>query len=245
MKGRSVVVAGMVLVAGCRSKVATLRDALATDDDAALATAVDVPACRDAGCLDPIARALGARAGFSANDPDQASAAAVALVVSRDHRGELVPDADRWITALGMAKGYGADALRLAVAREMARVAPHLATASDDAATAKVLHEMAGALPGACDTYALLEASPAGLPASKAPEKSTCVKRDLGRKEGPGEAYGSGVGRAAAAALALWKDEAHALRAGLSSADPVSRVVLEAKLAVIEPATASASLARR
>ena len=84
---------------GCRSKVATLRDALLEDDGARAASVVDAPACTDAGCLDLIAKQLGARHGFDSNDPDQASASAVALVLARDRRGDLVPDADRWIAA--------------------------------------------------------------------------------------------------------------------------------------------------
>jgi hypothetical protein len=238
-----------LLAVGCRSKVATLRDALIAGDDAGIAAAVDVPTCKDAGCLDSMARALGAKAGFSANDPDQASAAAVAIAVARDHRGDVVPDADRWIAALGMARGYGADALRIAVAREMARVAPSLAKAVDEASAAKAVRDMAGALPGACEAYLLLDPGAAPAPtsasAAKTPDKSPCVKRDLSRRDGPGDAYGVGVWRVAAAAFALWKDEARALRAGLSSADPIARASIEAKLAVIEAATSAASMKPR
>ncbi|MGH7295411.1 MAG: hypothetical protein ACRELB_10785, partial [Polyangiaceae bacterium] len=82
-----------LLAAGCRSKVAALRDTLIEGDDAQLASALAVPTCKDAACLDAMASVLGAKAGFDANDPDQASAAAVAVVVARDHRGDLVPDA--------------------------------------------------------------------------------------------------------------------------------------------------------
>ena len=70
------------------------------------------------------------------------------------------------------------------------------------------------------------------------------MQRDLERKDGPGAAYGagSGVWRAAAGIVALWKDEARALRTGLADADETVRPVLEAKLAVIDAATAKIDL---
>jgi hypothetical protein len=240
---------GALALTGCRSKVAELRDALLDDDATHATSVVDGPECTDASCLDAIARTLGAKHGFESNDPDQASAAAVAVVLVRDRRGDLVPDADRWIAALTMATGHGADALRLAVARGMAETAPRLGKplqALDEGEAARLVHDLAGILPGACDTYALLGTTPASaLPPAKQPERSQCVQRDLERKDGPGAAYGHGVGRAAAGALALWKDEARALRTGLAYADAVVRPVLEAKLAVIEAATARMDPTRR
>ena len=231
------------VAAGCRSKVASLRDALLEGDGPAVSGTVDVPTCGDASCLDAVARALGAKAGFDANDPDQATAGAVALVVARDRRGDLVPDPDRWIAALTMARGYGADALRLAVAGAMADVpAPLGTTIGDEVQAAKLAHALAGALPGACDTYAMLDAGVERLPATKRPDASKCVQRDLERKDGPGASWGKGAWRAAAGALALWKGEARALREGLPSADPVVRAVLEAKLAIIEAATTKTEL---
>jgi len=224
---------------GCRSKVATLRDALLEDDGAHAASVVDGPACVDVGCLDPIARKLGARHGFDSNDPDQASAGAVALVLARDRRGDVVPDADRWIAALTQARGFGADALRLAVARGMAEMAPRLGERLDDEAqVTKLVHDLSGVLPGACPTYAMMGGTPIEqLPGSKGPDKAVCVQRDLERKDGPGSRFGSGVWRAAAGIVALWKDEARALRSGLEATDEVVRPVLEKKLAVIEGAS--------
>jgi hypothetical protein len=225
---------------GCRSKVATLRDALLEGDGARAAGLVDVPPCADAGCLDPLARQLGAKNGFNSNDPDQASAGAVALVLSRDRRGDLVRDPDRWQAALTEARGFGADALRIAVARGMAEMAARLGKRiDDDAEIVKTMHDAAGVLPGSCDTYVLLaKAAPEALPPAKRPDHAPCVQRDLERKNGPGAKYGFGVWRAAAAFVALWKDDARALRVGLEYSDEVVRPALEKELAVIEAATA-------
>jgi hypothetical protein len=230
----------LVLLAstGCRSKVANVRDALLEDDTARAAALVDVPTCTDLACLDAIARQLGAKGGFDANNPDQASAATVALVLVRDRRGDLVPDADRWIAGLTVARGYGADALRLAVARGMAAIAPRVGKRLDDEAeVTKLVRDLAGVLPGTCAVYARGE--------TQAPNKAQemCVQRDLERKDGPGAQYaGTGVWREAAGALALWKDEARALRSGMEAADEVVRPVLEKQLGVIERASAAAEL---
>lgn len=236
-----------LLASGCRSKVGSLRDALIEDDVARAAAVVDAPACADAGCFDGIARALGSKNGFQAGDPDQASAAAVAVVLVRDRRGDLVPEADRWIAATTLARGFGADALRLAVAHGMAEMAPRVGKRIDDEAeAARMAHDLAGVLPGACETYVLLgagdDAALAKLPPNKQPEHSPCVQRDLERKDGPGAAYGTGVWRAAAAIVALWKDEARALRTGLAEADEAVKPALQAKLAVIDAATAKIAL---
>ena len=243
---RSLVILLALCAMGCRSKVATLRDALLEDDGARAASLVDVPPCTDAGCLDPIARKLGAKHGFDANDPDQASAGAVALVLARDRRGDVVPDADRWIAALTQARGLGADALRLAVAHGMAEMALRLGKRQDDEAElAKLVHDLSGVLPGACPTYAMMGGTPvAQLPPGKGPDTALCVQRDLERKDGPGARFGagSGVWRAAAGIVALWNDEARALRAGLGTADEVVRPALEKKLAVIEGASAMIEL---
>jgi len=229
---------------GCRSKVATLRDALLEDDATKVATLVDTPACTDAACLDPIAKALGAKSGFDSNNPDQASAATVALVLARDHRGDLVPDVERWIAALTIARGYGADALRLAVSRGMADLAARVGKPlEDETEAAKLVHDLAGVLPGTCPTYAMMGGTPVEqLPPGKNPDRAECVQRDLERKEGPGAKFGTGVWRATAGVVALWKDEARALRGGLAVADDVVRPVLEKRLATIEAATAKVSV---
>jgi hypothetical protein len=198
---------------------------------------VDLPACSERSCLDGYARAFGSKKGFDSNDPDQASAAAVALVVARDRRGELVPDEDHWTTALRQAHGPGADALRLAVANGMATLAPRVGKSVTDEAEAKALmHDVAGVLPGACETYVLL-AGPKAPAASKSPDRSACVKRDLERKDATAPS-GPGVWWAAAGMAALWKDEARALREGAALAEGPAKAALESKLEVIEAATA-------
>jgi hypothetical protein len=234
-------VAGAIALAGCRSRVGELRDALVEDDAARASKVVATPPCADAGCLDGIARALGSKRGFDANDPDQASAAAVALLLVRDRRGDLAPEADRWIAAVTLAKGPGADALRLALARGMAELAPRVGTRwpGEDAALRALVHDVGAALPGSCETYARLGSGPAdALPEKLRPERAPCVQRDLERKGGPGAAYGAGTRRAAAAIAALWREEAIALRSGLASADAATRPALAAKLGAIEAATA-------
>jgi hypothetical protein len=227
-------------LAGCGSKIETLRDALVQDDMVRASALATTPPCVDATCLDPLARGLGSKTGFDEKNPDQASAAAVALLLVRDKRGDFVPDADRWITAMTVSRGQGADALRLAVAHGMAELAPRVGKRVDDEAEATALvHDMAIALPGACETYvALAKGGVAPMPPEMRPDHAPCVQHDLERKDGAGAAYGFGVWRAAAGVAALWKDEARALRAGLDAAHGNARDALEAKLAVIDAATA-------
>src|SRR5580700_836588 len=140
-------VLGALLVSalgGCKSKVTSVRDALIEDDPDAIAHATTVPECTDATCLQTLALALGSPKGFDSNNPDQASAAAVALVVARDRRGELVPDELHWTMALREAHGPGADALRLAVAKGMAELAGRVGKPWRDEADAKsVMHDVA------------------------------------------------------------------------------------------------------
>jgi hypothetical protein len=116
---------------------------------------------------------------------------------------------------------------------------------TDDAEAAKLVHDLSEVLPGACPTYAMMGGTPAAtLPAGKSPDTSLCVQRDLERKDGPGARFGmgSGVWRAAAGEVALWEDEARALRGGLDAADEVVRPSLEKRLAVIEGASATIEL---
>jgi len=231
-------------LAGCRSRVARLRAALQDDDVAQADSLAPGPRCEDDRCVDALARAFGSKRGFDLHDPDQASAAAVAVLLVRDRRGDLAGDADRWIAALNIARGEGADALRLAVAHGMAELAPRIGKHIDDDAEATALvHDVAGALPGACPSYRLLASTPVDkMPPEQRPDHDPCVQRDLERKDGPGARYGFGVWRAAAGVVALWKDEARALRAGLGNAGEGARAEVEKKLAVIEPATAKIDL---
>jgi hypothetical protein len=205
------------------------------------------PSCagaKDATCVDALASAFGGKHGFDAHDPDNASAAAVAVLLVRDGRGDLAQDADRWIAAMTMARGDAADALRLAVAHGMAALAPRIGKPIDDdkEATAMV-HDVAAALPGSCPVYvAMASTPPEKMAPADRPDHAPCVQRDLERKDGPGASYGYGVWRAAAGVAALWKDEARALRAGLGLASPSTRAMVEKKLAVIDAATAKIDL---
>jgi hypothetical protein len=236
----------MLVVAGCRSKMGTLRDALVDDDVARASAAVDAPRCEAAECLDGLARAFGSKNGFDVRQPDQGSAAAVALVLVREKRGDVVPDADRWISAMTLARGEGADALRLAVAHGMAELAPRVGKRIDDEKEALgVVHDVALAIPGACETYVLMASEALeAMPPEKHPDHAPCVQRDLERKDGPGAASGFGVWRAMAGVVALWKDEARALRTGLDYSDSKARAAIDAKLAVIDAATAKIDVKR-
>ena len=225
-------------------RITALRDALVEDDSAAVAKLVRGPACGERECLDRTARELGGTAGFGSNNPDQASAAAVALVVARDHRANLVPDEDHWTMALRQAHGPGADALRLAVAGEMAKLAPRIGkTWQDEAEVTALVHDAAGVLPGACEAYVRLASDgPGVLRADVRPDGPPCVARDLQRQTGSLASGRHGVWRAAAGMQALWRDEAKALRDGAVLATGAAKTALRSRLGVIEAATASMRL---
>jgi len=217
-------------------KVEDMRDALASDAvrwDSAL------PACNvRATCARDIATAIGAP--FDDKRPDQVSAAAVAVVVARDHHGSDVPEPHIWLASIGKAKGSGADALRLAVALEMSSVAGKHSHAIDTDEDARAfLADVAAAIPGACNTYAALgEGKPEGsLLLDETPDHSPCVQHDLSRKDGPGPTYGEGLFRAVAGALALWKAELAALHEGSALMDGRPKAALEARLIALDDAT--------
>jgi hypothetical protein len=225
-----------------------LRDALEDGDVGKVSAIGGDIACKDASCLDPLARMLGSKTGFDVAHPDQASAGAVAILLVRDHRGDLVPpNADVWLQALGTAAGEGADSLRLAVAHGMSDLAPRIGKAIDDEAEAKsVVHDVALVLPGACETYVAMAAAASvdAMGPELRPDHAPCVQHDLERKDGPGAAYGYGVWRAGAAIGALWKDEARALRAGLDGSSSGARSVLEPALVAIDAASAKMAFKR-
>jgi hypothetical protein len=240
---RTWMAAGLALGAlglpGCKSKIASLRDALAEDDQAAVENAVQGRACTERACLDGYVGQLGGKTGFDANNPDQASAATVAVVVARDHHGEIVPDEEHWITALRQGRGPGADALRLAVAGEMAKLAPRVGTAwQDEAETTALVHDVAAALPGACEAYVALGSPAEATTPGKLKERTACVNRDLEREGAAADAREKrGVWNVAAGVQALWRDEAKALREGAVLAEGPTRAPLDKKLEVIEAAT--------
>lgn len=228
------------------SRIEALRDALAVGSRENALGAVDVPACPElrtaasvAACLETTARAFGATA-FSADQPDQASAAAVAFLLVRDHGGVGVPKPDTWLEAVAKASGAGADSLRLALATSMAEEAPLVGKHIEDEPAARALTgAVARAIPGACSSYAGLGAGKeiASFLPQESPDHSPCVQHDLERRDGPGPAYGDGIWRAAAGAAALWKDGAHALTIGFGTTEGPTRRAIQRKLAVIDTAT--------
>jgi hypothetical protein len=228
-----------LLFASCKrspmGKVADIRDELAGDQpqwDSAL------PACNTrATCAHDIAAAIGAP--FDEKKPDQVSAATVAVMVARDRHGSDVTSPDVWLASISTAKGPGADALRLAVALEMSRVASKHAHAIDADSDARAFLADVAAIPGACKTYESLGAGadPDTMPPHESPDHSACVQHDLTRKDGPGATYGQGVFRAVAGGLALWKAELGALHQGAALVQGRSRSVLEHRLQALDEAT--------
>jgi hypothetical protein len=229
------------------SKIEALRDALDLGSrDRALA-AVEVAPCPQphpeatlTACLDATARAFGATEGFSADPPDQASAATVAYLLVRDHDGVGIPRPDTWLEAVASSSGPGVDALRLAVAAAMAEDAPFIGKHIDTEPEARsMLGAVARTIPGACGTYARIArgADRTSFSAPDSPDHSPCVQHDLERKAGPGPAYGDGLWRAAAGAAALWKDSARALLVGFATTAGPIRKGVRKKLDVIDTAT--------
>jgi hypothetical protein len=241
---------------GAMAKIDAVRDGLVADDAGKIeASTSGFPTCpdappqavpagqpgpRDKGCLSEIANALGSKIGFRAPPIDQAAAATAALVVVRDGRGDWFAHADLWLAAIKTNKGAGQDALRLAVARRMASVAPRVGrTIEDEKTAADTLAAIASAIPGACPTYQLIGAGTeaAKIRAELSADHAACVHKDLTRREGMGASYGEGTFRALEGALALWREAERSLRLGLASAEPAAKSTLEKKLAIIEPAT--------
>jgi len=239
------VVLGLVLV-GCKKspmgRVEQIRDELGGDAPRWSGDLARCDAAR-ATCAVDVAKSIGG--AFDEKKPDQISAAAVAVVVARDGHGSDVPGPDVWIRAMRRAKGVGADALRLATSFAMARVAAKHAHAidTDDAARA-FLSDVAASIPGACPTYATLGggASPDAMPPADSPDHSACVQHDLARTTGPGAAYGQGLFRGAAGALALWKAALAALHDGAALTDASSRAALDRRLATLDDATPKIAL---
>ncbi len=207
----------------------------------------DAPACGVDGpaCLTTLANYMGSRTGFHSDNPDQASCAAMAVALVRDHRGDLASDTNSWLNMLKSGQGAGVDALRMAVATEMARVAPDVGvTANDEATAIKLIAAVAHSVAGACDTYGAIGR---GEPLDKMvpelhPDHSACVQRDLSRRDGPGGRYGANIFRAAEGAAALWREEERSLRMGLGASNPNAKKLVTEKLAVIEPLTLKISL---
>jgi hypothetical protein len=118
----------------------------------------------------------------------------------------------------------------------MAELAPRVGKRVEDPQEAKELVKaLASAMPGACDVYASIDEP--DLPPERQIDHAPCVQKDLTRKEGPGADYGSGVWRALAGLVAMWKDEARAMRNGAVTMGGKPRQVLDAKLAIIDDAS--------
>lgn len=237
------------------AKIEALRDALAAGDAKATASATeDFPRCSDPGgkptdegCLKELAAAFGSKAGFSSKSPNQAAVAAVALVLTRDGHGDWIPNADTWLGSIRSGSGAGPDALRLATMRRMVDAAPLVGKKLEDEKDARaMMRAVAGAIPGACPTYAMLGngIEEAKLAAELSPDHSACVQKDLSRRDGPGGSYGEGVWRAAMGASTLWREAARALRLGLSSADAKTKAALEAKLTDLDAASTKLDVKR-
>ncbi len=248
---RAFLVPVFALLCACKgpmAKIEAVRDGLADENIQSVKSASDgFPVCQEPftvlpekGCFQGIATAFGSKVGFNAKTPDQASAATVALVTVRERRADWFSNADVWLGAIRSGKGAGIDALRLAVAREMAASAADVGTLVDDEKVAMpVLMGIGTAIPGACATYTALAAGidPKALPPEMMPDHSACVQKDLSRKDGPGGTYGRGVFRAAEGAAALWRETAGALREGLALMGGKPRQTVEAKLLIIDDAT--------
>ena len=237
-------------LSGCKTspmaRMERLRDALASGDEARISEAVEgLPPCEapidgKRACFGAIATTLGSKDGFLSTVPNQASAAATAVLLVRDKHGDWIPEPGTWLASMRAAKGPGADALRLAVAHEMALAAPKLAhKATEDADARAMMKAIAAAIPGACGTYADLGAGvdEKTLPPERTSDHSPCVQRDLGRAGGPGGTYGQGLWRAGMGALMLWKEEARILRDGSAQMDGKAKERLVAQLAIIEDAS--------
>ena len=235
------------------AKIEAVRDGLASDEVGNVKSATDgFPICTEPftvlpekGCFQDIAAAFGSKTGFNAKTPDQASAATVALVVVRERRGDWFSGADTWLGAMRTGKGAGIDALRLAVARQMAAVAPDVGKAvNEEKDTLPLMKAIGDTIPGACATYTALASGidEKTLPVEMMPDHSACVQKDLTRKDGPGGTYGRGLFRAAEGAVALWKETAAALHEGLAAMGGMPRATVEAKLKTIDDATAKLAL---
>jgi hypothetical protein len=244
-------------IAGCSRShsIGSFRDALASGDASRVASVLEgAPSCAGAAgarasseCLAQAATWFGSKTGFHFDEPDQAAAAVAALAIARDGRGESIPAPDAWLFAVRSGEGPGADALRLATTARMAVTAPTLARALDADGDARALMRAVGeSVAGACDTYALLGAGTddATLPAQTRVDHSPCVQKDLDRATGPSEhgRYGAGVWRGAAGALALWRDAAAAIRAGMAKADSDTQAVVGKRLGVIDAAIGKIAL---
>lgn len=242
-------------LSGCKkspmARLENLRDALASGEETRIAEAVDgLPPCEapvdgKRACLGAIATILGSKDGFLSTGPNQASAGATAVILVRDKHGDWIPEPGTWLASMRAAKGPGADALRLAVAHQMALAAPKLAHKAEEEADARaMMKEIGAAIPGSCATYTDLGTGidDKTLSPERTSDHSPCVQRDLGRPGGPGGTYGQGVWRAAMGAATLWREESRILHDGAAQMEGKPKERLLAELAIIDGATGKTAM---
>lgn len=221
----------------CKGNMEKLGDQISAGD-------VDLPAPRcktqqDAPkCLEDGAKFFAPDAKFDEANPDQASAAAVALLVLDGH-ASWVGEPAAWLASAKLGKGAGGDALRLALGRRLTDSIPSLGHKLDaDADARKLLAAVAAGVPGACSTYGELGAGadPDAMTPESSPDHSSCVQKDLMRGDGPGGAYGFGLWRAAAAGLAVLKEAVRALDLGAALMTGSKQATLTGWVAKLKPA---------
>lgn len=229
--------AASLLAAACSrskngSKIDDLRSALEQGDlERARSTVSDLPRCAEVDesarsrCFTALTVAFGATDGFVTDpSPSNASAAAAATLLFRDHAGHVLPSPKVWTAVIERSNVTGAAILRLATARAMLDVkALVTAPPTDDDAMRALLRAVAGSVPGACVTYRLLAEGkdPRTLVPELRPEHSPCVQADLARPGAAGAGFGVGLPRAVAAAQSAWRATLASLKAGASKfADP-------------------------
>jgi len=234
----------VIVLAACRKTPMDRVEAIRSELEGDAPKLESVPKCNDrATCAKEIATALGG--AYDDKKPDQIAAGAAAVVIARDAHGDDLGSPDVWLAATRKAKGAGADALRLAVAMRMSeRADKHARMMEDDTGARAFMGDVAAAIPGACATYEGLSSGldPDKMDPASSPDHSACVQRDLTRKDGPGAAYGQGLFRGTAGALASWKEMLAALHEGSSLMTGKSKEVLDKRLSTIDAATAKMSL---
>ena len=245
MLRRIVIGLAVIALASCKKTPMDRVEAIRSELEGDAPPKLDAfPKCADrAACAKDVAAAIGG--AYDDKKPDQISAGAAAVVVARDAHGGDLASPDVWLSAMRKAKGPGADALRLAVALRMSEHAEkHARTIEDDAGARALMTDVAAAIPGACATYESLGggADPDKMPPAESPDHSACVQRDLSRKDGPGAAYGQGLFRGAAGALASWKETVSALHDGSSQMTGKTKAVLDERLSAIDAATSKIAL---
>jgi hypothetical protein len=199
-----------------------------------------LPACTtpDESCANELARAFGG-ATFNAKAPDQASAGAMAIMLSRNRTGALGDDPEPWLRVLRTGKGTGPDALRLATSAQLTAIMPGIAKPwpNTPEALRAFVKEVTSAVPGVCSTYVLVSSGKADaeLPALLHWRTSACLHKDVTRRDGPGAGYApDGTHRTAAGARAVLHETVRALRAGSALARVHVRTRIEQELLMLE-----------